>query len=236
MNHPRIRTLLGGRRPRYADVAATLALLFAMGGTAYAATSLGPNTVGTVQLKDNAVTNPKIDTHAVSTGKLSAEAVTITKLADDSVDSTKLQDLAVTNAKLGDGSVTSTKLGDGSVTNFKLGSGVVTHSKLGPDSIDGSNVAANSLGLADLVGADVNGHISFSLGANHCGDLSLGVSGSQLGQIVVFSFAGNVAVPSSVVFGGSKVTSAGHITVRACNVSGSAMSVSNLGIHIATFG
>ncbi|HEX3825361.1 MAG TPA: hypothetical protein VHV79_12940 [Mycobacteriales bacterium] len=35
------------RRPRYADVAATAALLLALGGTAYAATSLAPHSVGT---------------------------------------------------------------------------------------------------------------------------------------------------------------------------------------------
>jgi hypothetical protein len=202
----RIRTLLGGRRPRYADVAATLALLFAMGGTAYAATSLGPNTVGTVQLKDNAVTNPKIDSHAVSAGKLGPEAVTNPKLAD------------------------------GSVTNFKLGTGVVTHSKLGPSSIDGSNVAAESLSLADLVGANKSGAISFSRPAGTCGTLSLGVSGAQVGQAVLFTFTGTTAVPTSIVFGGAKITAANTIAVKYCNAGASNVSVSNLGIRVVTFG
>jgi hypothetical protein len=236
MNHVRILNRLRGRRLRYADVAATLALLFAMGGTAYAATSLGPNTVGTPQLKDGAVTTPKIDTHAVSAGKIGPGAVTDGKLGDGSVIEAKLGDGSVTNAKLGDGSVTSTKLGDGSVTNFKLGAGVVTHSKLGPSSIDGSNVAAESLTLADLVGADKSGAISFSRGANSCGTLALSVSGAQVGQVVLFAFTGTVTVPTSIVFGGAKVISAGHIEVKFCNVSASTVSVSSLGIRVATFG
>jgi hypothetical protein len=154
------------RRPRYADVAATVALLFSMGGTAYAATALAPNTVGTPQLKNHAVT-------------------------------------AI---------------------------------KLAPNSVAGASVAPNSLSLADLVGADASGAISFSLGAGSCGTLNMSVSGVQVGQVVLFSFTGNVAVPSSVTFGGTKVTAAGHISVPACNVGASPYSVSGLGIRIITFG
>ena len=60
------------RRPRYADVAATLALIIASSGTAYAAA-----TIGTADIIDGAVTTPK----------LAAEAVTAVKLAPDSVSS-----------------------------------------------------------------------------------------------------------------------------------------------------
>jgi hypothetical protein len=45
----------------YANVVATLALFLALaGGTAYAATHLGKNSVGTAQLKKNAVTGAKV--------------------------------------------------------------------------------------------------------------------------------------------------------------------------------
>jgi hypothetical protein len=173
-------------RPRYADVVSTLALLLAMGGTAYAASSLGPRTVGTPQLKD----------HAVTAGKLHA----------------------------------------GAVTTRKLGAAVVTNSKLGPSSVRGSNVAANSLSLADLVGADTNGQIGFSLAANSCGNLMITASGAQVGQVVLFSFTGATAVPSHVVFGGTKVAAAGIVDVPACNLAATSFGVSNLGIHIVTFG
>jgi hypothetical protein len=196
MNALRVLRRLRGYRPRYADVTATLALMFAMGGTAYAATSLGPHTVGTLQLKNHAVTAGKVHERAVTTPKLEPGAVTDAKLAD----------------------------------------AAVTHSKLGANSIDGSNVASGSLSLSDLVGADTSGSISFSLGADTCGTLTLGVSGAQVGQAVLFSFTGNTAVPSSVAFGGTKVTATGTVTVRACNVSATSFSVSNLGIRLVTFG
>jgi len=167
---------LRGYRPRYADVAATLALVLAMGGTAYAATSLGPHTVGTPQLKS----------HAVTAGKLHTDAV--------------------------------------------------THRKVGSDAIDGSNVAANSLSLSDLRGADASGTISFALAANSCGSLNIAVSGAEVGQVVLFSFTGATAVPSTVAFGGAKVSTADTVVVRACNIDASTFTVSNLGIRIVTFG
>jgi hypothetical protein len=72
-------------RPRYADVAATLALVLAMGGTAYAA-SLPAGSVGTAQLKNGAVTTPKLADGAVTTLKLHKTSVTHGKIAVGAVD------------------------------------------------------------------------------------------------------------------------------------------------------
>src|SRR3954470_5067709 len=108
MNAFRTIRPLRTRRPRYADIAATVALLFSMGGTAYAATALAPNTVGTPQLKD----------HAVTAVKIHASAVTATSLAAGAVTNAGLADAAVTDSKLADGAVTDSKLADGAVTNF----------------------------------------------------------------------------------------------------------------------
>ncbi len=204
---PRLKSRL-----TFANVCSFLALLIALGtGSAYAA-----NTVFSTDIVDGEVKTAD--------------------LANNSVRSNKIGAGQVANADLGDGAVTSTKLGDGSVTNFKLGSGVVTHSKLGASSIDGSNVAAESLSLADIVGANKSGAISFSQGANTCGNLNLSVSGAQVGQVVLFSFTGSTAIPATVVFGGVRVTAANTVVVRACNVGASAVSVSDLGIRVVTFG
>ena len=113
----------------------------------------------------------------------------------------------------------------------------MTHSKLGSSSVDGSNVAAESLSLADLVGANKCGSISFSRTADTCGSLALSVSGAQVGQVVLYSFTGDVTVPTSIVFGGARVTAANTIDVKFCNVGASSASVaSGLGIRVVTFG
>ena len=57
------------RHVNYANVAATLALLLAISGFAYAA-SLPRNSVGTRQLKKGAVTTKKLDRGAVTTKKV----------------------------------------------------------------------------------------------------------------------------------------------------------------------
>jgi uncharacterized low-complexity protein len=65
------------RRPRYADVVSTLALLLALSGTAYAATALAANSVGTTQLKNDAVTAAKIKAGAVGSSEVAADALTL---------------------------------------------------------------------------------------------------------------------------------------------------------------
>ncbi len=58
------------RHLTYANVLATLALAFALGGGAYAATALPKKSVGTAQLKNNAVTTKKIKRGAVTRAKI----------------------------------------------------------------------------------------------------------------------------------------------------------------------
>jgi hypothetical protein len=89
-------------RPRYADVAATLALVLAMSGAAYAvATTAAPNSVNTAAIQNGAVTTPKIATEAVSNGKIAPGAVTHAKIGANAVtsgdvknDSLSLSDIA----------------------------------------------------------------------------------------------------------------------------------------------
>ncbi len=61
----------------YANVVATLALAIAIGGTsAFAATQLAKNSVGTKQLKNNAVTTAKIKKQAITATKVKNETLT----------------------------------------------------------------------------------------------------------------------------------------------------------------
>jgi hypothetical protein len=70
------------RRPRYADVAATIALVLAAGGTAAAATgNLPRKSVGPGQLKPLAVTAPKIHDKAVGARAMKDNSVEFKDLA-----------------------------------------------------------------------------------------------------------------------------------------------------------
>lgn len=65
------------RRPSPALVVATVALVVAMGGTAYAGFSVPKNSVGSKQLKKNAVTTKKIKNGAVTANKINTSGLTV---------------------------------------------------------------------------------------------------------------------------------------------------------------
>jgi hypothetical protein len=60
-----------------ATAIAALALVVALGGTTYAATSLPRNSVGTKQLKNSAVASSKIKNGAVTAGKINTNGLTV---------------------------------------------------------------------------------------------------------------------------------------------------------------
>ncbi len=69
------------KRLSYANVMSTLAVFAVLGGgTAFAATQLAKNSVGTKQLKSNAVTTAKIKKEAVTAAKIKNGAITGAKV------------------------------------------------------------------------------------------------------------------------------------------------------------
>jgi hypothetical protein len=65
------------KRLTYANVMSSIAVFFVLtGATAFAATQLAKNSVGSKQLKKNAVTTAKVKNNAVTTGKIKNNAVT----------------------------------------------------------------------------------------------------------------------------------------------------------------
>jgi hypothetical protein len=78
------------KRLTYANVMSSIAVFFVLtGATAFAATQLAKNSVGSKQLKKNAVTAAKIKKNAVTTSKIRNNAVTSAKIADDAVTGAK---------------------------------------------------------------------------------------------------------------------------------------------------
>ena len=74
------------KRLTYANVMSSLAVFLVLaGGTAFAASQLGKNSVGTKQLKKNAVTKAKIKKNSVTGAKIKNGAVNGAKIADGSI-------------------------------------------------------------------------------------------------------------------------------------------------------
>ena len=69
------------RHLSYANVASTLALIMALGGTAYAGATLARNSVGSAQLKRGGVANSDIRNNAVTSAKIRNRAIRAADLA-----------------------------------------------------------------------------------------------------------------------------------------------------------
>ncbi|MBS1878571.1 MAG: hypothetical protein JST31_03560 [Actinobacteria bacterium] len=105
----------------YANVMSTISVFLLLGGaSAYAATQLAKNSVGSAQLKKNAVT------------------------------AAKLKNGAVTGAKVADGSLSGADLAAGSVTGAQLAANSVVSSKVADKSLTGGDIADNTLTGASI--------------------------------------------------------------------------------------
>jgi hypothetical protein len=105
----------------YSNVISTLCLFLLIGGgTAFAASQLAKNSVGSKQLKKNSVTAAKIKNGVVTANKIATNAVTTTKVANEAVTTGKLANNAVTSAKIGNSAVTSGKLADDAANGSKV--------------------------------------------------------------------------------------------------------------------
>ncbi len=77
-------------RLTYANVIATLALFIAIGGSAYAATQLKKNSVGTKQIKNQAVTAAKIQNGAITGAQVKGGSLSGSNVANNSLTGTQI--------------------------------------------------------------------------------------------------------------------------------------------------
>ena len=118
--------LLRSWLPTPATVIATVAVVVALTGTAYAAT------VGTQDIEDGAVTTPKLAPAAVKGAKIAAGAVHAIAIAQDAVGSAEIAAGAVGASEIATGAVSSSELAGGSVDSSKIGTEAVRASELAP--------------------------------------------------------------------------------------------------------
>lgn len=109
------------RKPSYANVTSTLALIVALGGTtAYAASKIPDRSVGEFQLRPAAVTAEKIRKNAVTSPKIMPGAIKQGKIANGSITAAKLSLGAIGNLTLQDASVTDSKIATETITGDKV--------------------------------------------------------------------------------------------------------------------
>jgi hypothetical protein len=208
------------RRPRYADVAATLALVLALGGTsAYAAQQINQP--------------PK---HSVGKSQLKKDAVTSSRIKNGSVKGKDLRKGTIGATPLADGAVTGPKLGNGSVDTTKLANAAVGTAKLATDSVTAAKIANGAVTFAQLAGAEVTYSVAVpALDPDECATLDVPLAGANPNQLALMSVAGAPAGIERLVIGQPWVTP-GQVHARACNLAGGTFNAGSLNLQVATLG
>lgn len=110
----------------YANIMSTISVFLLLGGaSAFAASQLAKNSVGSKQLKKNAVTAAKIK--------------------NGSVTGAKVKDGSLTGVDLAGASVTAGQLADGSVNSAKVLDKSLTGGDVGADTLTGTNIKESTL-------------------------------------------------------------------------------------------
>lgn len=144
MDTPRFRP----RRPSPAMCVATIALIAAVGGTAFAA-----GTINGSSIKDHSISGVKLRNQAVGTAQLKDYSVQARDLQNGSVTTSKLKSNAVTGAKIAPGAVGASDLAKGSVSSTAIQNGAVTRAALAADARVPHTVVRTSAIIGVLDGA-----------------------------------------------------------------------------------
>lgn len=140
-------------RPHYANIAATLALLVAVGSTgapgavAKAVKRLAPNSVTTKSIKNGAVTGAKVKDRSLTAADIARGSIGGAEIKDGSLGGADIADRSIGSQDIGNGqifdqnlaagSVNSRALRDGSITSADISNGTIGTDDIGPMTIRG---------------------------------------------------------------------------------------------------
>lgn len=119
-------------RLSYANVISTLALFLALGGTAYAAATIGSgaiidNSIRSQDIRDGAgVRSADIVDNTIASGDIHDGAIASGDILDETIASNDVQDGAIATGDIQDGTIASEDIQDGTIAASDMASGVVT--------------------------------------------------------------------------------------------------------------
>ena len=120
-------------------IVALIALMVALGGSAWAVTK-----VGTKQIRNGAVTAPKLRSGAVTSAKLGPGAVTGPKVAAGAIAESDLLDGSVTGDKIAQTTIKAANLRNSSVPGRAIQDGAVLNDQVGAGSLAADRLSASA--------------------------------------------------------------------------------------------
>ncbi|HMM65525.1 MAG TPA: hypothetical protein PKC03_01165 [Dokdonella sp.] len=142
---------------------------------------------------------------------------------------------AVTNSKIASAAVTSSKIGTSAVTTNAIATGAVTANELASNAVTTVKIANDAVTLAKMAGARTTGNISITLNGGQCFDTNVVVGGAQVGDMAVFNMQASAVVGANILIWPIKVSTAGNVFTRFCNVGNTTQSINTQGVLIQTF-
>lgn len=176
-------------RPTPAMVVALVALVMAMGGSAYALT-LPAGSVGSSQLRTHAVTQTKIDTHAVTPSRIKDHAVIQTKIAPRAVTTSRIRDATIIGSKIKDNTLTGNDIDEASLGPVPSTDTVGRYVAGACNPISATYVNCGTVTLAaphaGRVALTANAQWFGGSGGNNLGQCTLTVDGKSAGSVSSF--------------------------------------------------
>jgi hypothetical protein len=122
-------------RLSYANVMASLAVFIALGGAAYAAVRIPPNSVGSRELKDRAVGTDELKPESVGTPQLKEGSINHNRLRPHSVGVENLRQNSVGPNSLQGNAVNTDQLAPDAVTSDRVRDGSLQYSDMDPNAV-----------------------------------------------------------------------------------------------------
>lgn len=154
---------------------------------------------------------------------------------DNAINESDIATAAVSDRNIATDAVGSSEIAQGAVGSNEITAGAVGTGELATDAVTGAKVANNTLSLAHMIGANGNGAISTTLGANTCADFDVSFGGDvQQGDFPLVAMQAGHQLPGSMSVTALRVVSDNIIELRICNEASVTQGFSGLGIKLIT--
>lgn len=178
--------------------------------------------------------NPDLASNSVTASKIGDGAVVTSKLAFNAVNTSAIADGAVGTSKLGSGVVTTSRISDAAVSSSKIATAAVGTAAIANGAVKTAQLGNASITRGKIAGGYANGAIGLTITGLHCVDAQVTVPGAQPGDMAFVNMQASSNLASNILIWPLKVSVAGQVLTRFCNIGSTSQSFSNQSLYILT--